>query len=83
MKVELLPAAARQLSRLNEPILGRIIAALVKLRQEPPEGDIKALKGHPNAYRVRVGKYRILYTVYPEGIDVFKIAPRGEAYKEI
>ena len=38
----------------------RIVKAIEKL----PEGeDIKKLKGHDNIYRLRVGDYRILYTV--------------------
>ena len=42
----------------NEKI--RIIKAIEKL----PDGvDIKKLKGHDNVYRLRIGDYRILYTV--------------------
>ena len=42
----------------NEKV--RIVKAIEKL----PEGeDIKKLKGHDNIYRLRVGDYRILYTV--------------------
>lgn len=38
----------------------RVIKAIERL----PEGeDIKKLKGHDNIYRLRVGDYRILYTV--------------------
>ena len=42
----------------NEKI--RIIKAIENL----PDGvDIKKLKGHDNVYRLRIGDYRILYTV--------------------
>ena len=83
MEVKLTAEAERQIKRLNEPMYSRIIAALVKLQHEPPEGDIKPLKGRQNTYRVRVGKYRILYTVEAGRHGVFRVAPRGEAYREI
>jgi mRNA interferase RelE/StbE len=82
MRVDLSKQAQKSLDRLNEPLLGRIIGGLTGLSNEPPDGDIKALQGHPGVFRLRVGNYRILYTVGDTCIDVFKIAPRGQAYKE-
>lgn len=38
----------------------RIVNALEKL---PDNGDIKKLKGYADYYRLRVGDYRIIYTV--------------------
>ena len=80
MKVELSPQAAKYLERLNQPQKGRIIKALMKLKLEPPEGDIKALSGK-DGFRMRVGGYRILFDVLDKAIVVYAIAPRGEAYK--
>jgi mRNA interferase RelE/StbE len=82
MDVELTSTAIKQYERLNEPALSRITDAIDKLEREPPEGDIKELKGHPGVYRLRIGGYRILYTVEDTCIDVFKIARRGQVYKE-
>lgn len=47
-----------------------------------PELDIKKLKGYPNNYRLRVGKYRILFKLLEEHvIIVYAILPRKKAYK--
>jgi mRNA interferase RelE/StbE len=73
--------AARQLDRLNEPLKCRIIKALRKLEIEPPQGDIKKLEGQ-DGYRARIGGYRDLFDIEPDTVSVYKIAPRGEAYKE-
>ena len=73
--------AVKQYRRLNEPILSRITEAIDKLEIEPPEGDIKELQGHPGVYRVRVGGFRILYTIENACIVIFKIASRGQIYK--
>jgi mRNA interferase RelE/StbE len=80
MRVELTSGAVRQYERLNEPLVNRITAAIDKLEHEPPEGDIKELKGYSGVYRLRVGGYRILYTVEDDCAVIFKIAPRGQAY---
>lgn len=59
----------------------RIINAIEKL----PEGeDIKKLKGHDNIYRLRVGDYRILYTV-DNGefvVIVINAGNRGQIYNQ-
>jgi mRNA interferase RelE/StbE len=83
MQVELNNTARKQYRRLNEPHKGRIAEALDLLENEPPEGDIKKLQGR-DGYRVVVGDYRILFDIDTgnDRIDVFKIAPRGQAYKK-
>ena len=81
MRVELSNTAKKQFNRLNEPYRSRIAAALDKLENEPPEGDIKKLQGR-DGYRVVAGTYRILFDIENDRIDVFKIAPRGQAYRK-
>ena len=80
MKVVLSPAAAKYLKQLHEPIKGRIKAALKKLGQEPPQGDIKALAGQ-DGYRLRVGGYRVLFGIDANTIVVTDIDLRGQVYK--
>jgi len=56
-----------------------------ELSSDPlPRGAAK-LAGLKDAYRVRVGDYRILYRVYWEEriIVVFRIAPRRRAYRAL
>ena len=81
MEVKLGPKAQKYLDRKNEPEKSRIIKTLKKLEKEPPEGDIIKLQGK-DGYRARIGGYRILFDIENDRIDVFKIAPRGDAYKE-
>ena len=81
MRVELTKKAARQLDSINEPLKSRIIGALRKLEKEPQQGDIKKLEGR-DGYRARIGGYRILFDIEADFISVYKIAPRGGAYKE-
>jgi mRNA interferase RelE/StbE len=73
--------AAKYLERLPEPDKSRIKEALQGLANEPPAGDIKKLQGQ-TGYRLRVGGYRVLFDKTETAVVVYKIAPRGQAYKE-
>jgi len=46
--------------------------------------DIKELKGNKNHYRLRIGKYRILYEIFDEKILIYfyKADSRGDIYKK-
>ena len=52
--------AQKFLKKLPHPDETRVLKAIAKL---PDEGDRKQLKGHPRFFRLRVGNYRIIYTV--------------------
>ncbi|MDR2885050.1 MAG: type II toxin-antitoxin system RelE/ParE family toxin [Deferribacteraceae bacterium] len=82
MIVELSRVAAKFLKRLNQPDLGHIIAALDGLENEPPMGDIAHLSGQVGHFRLRVGKYRILFVYKDERIYVTYIDLRGQVYKK-
>jgi mRNA interferase RelE/StbE len=81
MDVKLTHKAQKQLDRLNEPLLGRIIKGLEGLTRDPPEGDIKPLQGRGGIDRLRVGDYRILFYEKDNCKIVFKIATRGGTYR--
>lgn len=60
----------------------RILNAINKL---PAEGDIKPLSGKTNAYRLRVGDYRIIYELYNDIllVKVLDVGNRGQIYNRI
>lgn len=59
----------------------RIVQAIYKL----PQGDVKALVGKSNVYRLRVGNYRIIYELDNDIllITVVDVGNRGQIYKQI
>jgi mRNA-degrading endonuclease RelE of RelBE toxin-antitoxin system len=82
MDVRVEKRAAKYLSSLDATNRERIKAALKNLAKDPPEGDIKPIKGEKKgAYRVRVGGYRILYRERTDCLAVYSISSRGQAYK--
>lgn len=58
----------------------RIIEAIMKL---PHEGDIQTYKAHEGYFRLRVGSYRIIYTVEHNILTVIVTDAdnRGQVYK--
>ena len=49
----------------------------------PDIGDIKPMSGHENLYRLRVGTFRVLYTIIGDLliVRVLSIGNRGDVYK--
>ena len=76
--------ARNYLARLPLKIKSRILDQLHELQKDPdnPNFDIDRLKGG-TGYRLRVGPYRIIYTLSNDQlvIEVVKIRTRGDIYK--
>lgn len=86
MQIEYSKRAVKYINALDRPTRQRIKAGIEGLTQEPPKGDIKALQGYSDGRkRLRVGKYRIIYNYYPDGIItvlyVMDVDSRGDIYK--
>ena len=58
----------------------RLLSAISKL---PEDGDRKILKGYDRYFRLRVGDYRVIYTVDGDKliVRIVKIGNRGDIYK--
>ena len=78
----LLKAAQRYLERMQPDDQVRIVNALDTLINDTTGLDIKPLKGRPEL-RLRVGKYRVLFTEDRENqlYIVTAIGSRGDVYK--
>lgn len=61
-RIELRPAAVRALRKLDPAVRERIQGVIALLAHDPHPPAARALQGRPGL-RVRVGDYRILYTV--------------------
>lgn len=77
--------AAKQMKKIaksNPAIFEKIKDTITSLTDDPRPDEVKKLKGYENSYRVRVGNYRILYTISDKEVTVhiFRIATRQNAY---
>ncbi len=79
-KVEFTKRAAKDYKKLPENYKALIDLALYKLSHGLP-ADVKPITGETDLYRIRVGKYRILFVVIENTLLVTKMGPRGDIYK--
>jgi mRNA interferase RelE/StbE len=61
-RIELRPAAVKALRRIDPQDRGRVHGAIALLGEDPRPPGARALQGR-DGYRVRVGDYRIIYTI--------------------
>ena len=81
-RIEVRPSAARALRELDPVAARRVQGAIALLAEDPEPPGARALTGRP-ALRVRVGDYRILYTVNDDVLLVVAVAlgHRRDVYK--
>ena len=79
--VELTKSAEKELLSLPNKEQSRISRALKGLEDNPPHG-VKKLKGEENLYRIRIGKYRAIYTIQDHVllVIVFDVGHRKDIY---
>jgi len=73
-EVRLSKAARKQLASLPTSVHYKIIEDLSGLSLLPRPPGSKKLKGYKNAYRVRVGDYRIIYEIEDKVLRILVIA---------
>ncbi len=75
-------SAEKELDRLPTESYNRIVSRLISLRDNPRPARAKKLHGR-GCYRIRVGNYRILYTIdeSEKKVEVVSIAHRREVYR--
>ncbi|QQG49176.1 MAG: type II toxin-antitoxin system RelE/ParE family toxin [archaeon] len=82
MKVFLSHRVQKFLDSASADLKERLQSKIAELLTSPYPTGCKRLKGAPNAYRLRVGDYRILYSIVEhDEIIVFKIGARESVYE--
>lgn len=86
MEIQYEKSAIKYLKALQKPQRDLILEAIEKLTHKPAEGDIKKMSGYRDGrYRLRVGKYRIIYKYLTnneiEILCVMDVGSRGDIYK--
>ena len=73
-------SAREQLRWLPKPIRSRLGRRISQL-QDDLAGDVKKLSARENAYRLRVGGYRVLFRLDGNVIGVYAVKDRKNAYE--
>ena len=82
-QVELTARARKQYEALDRPVRSRIREALALLANDPASAQVKALTGHDDLLRIRVGAWRVIYRVDHTRvlILVIEIGHRSTVYR--
>lgn len=82
-EVVLSKTAEKNISKLPSIIIALIIPELELLAENPRPKGCKKLKGFSDLWRVRVGNYRIIYSIDDKIllVDIREIGHRKDIYK--
>ena len=78
-------AVPKEIRALPKAVRTRVKESISKLSLDPIPVGASRIRGRTNAYRVRVGNYRIVYEVHVTEIVVYAVgvAHRREIYRRI
>jgi mRNA interferase RelE/StbE len=84
-KVILKPSVDKDLRLLSKPAIARVVKSLEILAEDPFPRHALKLEGGQGFYRLRLGNYRIIYSVNQERqeITVQHVRHRREVYRRL
>ncbi|MBZ5538193.1 MAG: type II toxin-antitoxin system RelE/ParE family toxin [Acidobacteriia bacterium] len=76
-------SARKELEGLDASIVRRIFPAIEALASNPRPHGCRKLRGEENLWRIRVGPYRVVFTVddHQRLVDIIAVRHRKEAYR--
>ena len=82
-EIEITRTAEKQLKKLQRAEQGRVVAAVLRLADEPRPRGSRKLTGYDDVFRIRVGTYRVLYSVSGRRlvIIILKVGHRRGVYR--
>ena len=83
-RVLIKPSAAREIEAVDQKKdRQRIVARILALAEEPRPVGSEKLAGESDRYRIRVGRYRIVYSIADDELLVLvvRVADRKDVYR--
>jgi mRNA interferase RelE/StbE len=77
-------SALKELKKLESQIILNIISSVEKLALNPLPHGVKKLTLSDFTYRIRVGNYRIIYSLFRKDltIEIIRVGHRKDIYKK-
>ena len=78
-------SARKELENLDASVSLRLFEKIEKLQFNPRPAGCKKLTGHNTLWRVRVGSYRVVYSIIDarNEVDIILIRHRSKAYESL
>ena len=82
-EIEITHSAEKQLRTLRRDDQQRLAEAMLALAEDPRPRGSKKLSGYEDVFRIRVGRFRVLYSVAKKRlvILILKIGHRRDVYR--
>ena len=82
-RVTLAKSAEKELLALDAPLVRRIYSKVEALGADPRPSGCKKLEGGAGEWRIRIGDYRVIYSVNDAAriVDVSAVRHRRDAYR--
>jgi mRNA interferase RelE/StbE len=76
-------SAARELKKLPSQVIARMVTRIQSLASNPRPAGCKKLQGGDREWRIRVGDYRVIYTIDDSKllVEVTRIRHRKDVYQ--
>jgi mRNA interferase RelE/StbE len=83
-RIEWKQSAVEELKGLNKSVIPKIIKAVENLSVNPYPTGCRKLRAAEYTYRLRIGQYRIIYSIYSEilVIEIVRIGHRKSIYRK-
>ena len=83
-RIEFTNPAHKEFTKLDALMKQRISDEIVGLGKNPRPAGCKALRGYSDTYRIRIGKFRVIYEVKDKVllVLVLRVAKRDEVYND-
>ncbi|MFL6417331.1 MAG: type II toxin-antitoxin system RelE family toxin [Bryobacteraceae bacterium] len=81
--LEIKQSAQKELDALNDTLFNRIDRKILALADNPRPAGSKKLRGYKDQWRIRIGDYRVIYTIdtATQTVTVTHVAHRREVYE--
>ncbi len=76
-------SARKELGSMDEKIVNRIFDKILDLSLQPRPAGCRKLTGNKNLWRIRIGDYRVLYSIDDKEfiVDVVAVRDRKDVYR--
>jgi len=83
-RIEFTHSSEKEFKKLDSVVKQRVSDAVVELEDNPRPSGCVALKDYKSIYRIRIGKFRVIYEVQDKVllVLVIRIAKREDVYND-
>jgi len=77
-------SARKELKKLGKKVIPRIVHAVDLLADEPHPSGSRKLVGSEHIYRIRVGDYRVVYSMLDDVlcVEIIRVGHRKDVYRQ-